>query len=344
MLSKFLNERIDELKEAKRQMQYVLNNTKDVIFQMDFDGNYIYCNPAAERLTGHPVEQLLQMNIRYLVALEHLAMLRDRLRRRLEDEVDEKPFEVQIHHKDGNLVWTELTMGKVCDPLNQILAVQGVARDITERKKAEEAIRKSEQQFRVIMDNLADLVAVLDPNGRRLYNSPSYEGILGDTDKLRGSSSFDQVHPEDRMRVREAFQETVRTGVGQRLEYRMVGLDGQARHIESQGSVIRDAQGRVSQVVVVSRDVTERKEAERALRESEQKYRELVMLANSIILHWSRDGRIIFLNEFGQRFFGYTEAEICGRHVVGTIVPASESSGRNLPSLMDEICANPVAI
>jgi len=107
--------------------------------------------------------------------------------------------------------------------------------------------------------------------------------------------------------------------------------------------VIRDAQGRVSQVVVVSRDVTERREAERALRESEQKYRELVMLANSIILRWSRDGRITFLNEFGQRFFGYTEAEICGRHVVGTIVPASESSGRNLPSLMDEICANPVA-
>jgi PAS domain S-box-containing protein len=96
-------------------------------------------------------------------------------------------------------------------------------------------------------------------------------------------------------------------------------------------------------VVLVSRDVTERREAEQALRESEQKYRELVMLANSIILRWSRDGRITFLNEFGQRFFGYTEAEICGRHVVGTIVPASESGGRNLPSLMDEICANPAA-
>jgi PAS domain S-box-containing protein len=107
--------------------------------------------------------------------------------------------------------------------------------------------------------------------------------------------------------------------------------------------VIRDTQGRVSQDAVVSRDVTEREEAERALRESEQKYRELVMLANSIILRWSRDGRIIFLNEFGQRFFGYTEAEICGRHVVGTIVPASGSGGRNLPSLMDEICANPAA-
>ncbi len=218
-----------------------------------------------------------------------------------------------------------------------------VMTDITERKRAEEALRQSEEQIRLIMENLADLVAVLDLDGRRLYNSPSYRGILGDPDKLRGTSSFDQIHPEDRARVQQAFKETVRTGIGQRLDYRMVDQHGQVRHIESQGSVIRDDRGQVSKVVMVSRDVTERQRAEKARRESEQKYRELVMLANSIILRWSRDGRITFLNEYGQRFFGYTEAEICGRHVVGTIVPASESSGRNLPSLMDEICANPAA-
>jgi PAS domain S-box-containing protein len=79
----------------------------------------------------------------------------------------------------------------------------------------------------------------------------------------------------------------------------------------------------------------------RALRASEQKYRELVMLANSIILRWSSDGRITFLNEFGQRFFGYTEAEVLGRHVIGTIVPDSESTGRDLSPLMEQICADP---
>jgi len=103
---------------------------------------------------------------------------------------------------------------------------------------------------------------------------------------------------------------------------------------------IRLLQKRIAELEIADAD---RERAEESLRESEQKYRELVMLANSIILRWTRDGRITFLNEFGQRFFGYTEAEICGRHVVGTIVPACESSGRNLPSLMDEICANPVA-
>jgi PAS domain S-box-containing protein len=85
----------------------------------------------------------------------------------------------------------------------------------------------------------------------------------------------------------------------------------------------------------------ERDQALTALRESEQKYRELVMLANSIIVRWSRDGRITFLNEFGQRFFGYPESEILGRHVVGTIVPETESTGRDMRPLMDRISADP---
>ena len=87
----------------------------------------------------------------------------------------------------------------------------------------------------------------------------------------------------------------------------------------------------------------ENRRAEVALLESEKKYRELVEHANSIILRWTRDGRITFLNEFGQKFFGYAEAEILGRHVVGTIVPESESSSRDLRTLMDQIGEHPEA-
>jgi PAS domain S-box-containing protein len=212
-----------------------------------------------------------------------------------------------------------------------------------EQRKASKALRDSEERFRLIMDSLADLVAVLDVDGRRLYNSPSYRQILGDPDSLLGSSSFEQIHPEDRDRVQASFQQTVRTGVGQRLEYRMVDRTGQVHYIESQGSAMRDGQGQITKVLVVSRDVTERQRAQAALSESERKYRELVEHANSIILRWACDGRIIFLNEFGQRFFGYTEQEICGRHVIGTIVPETGNGGRDLHTLMEQICADPSA-
>jgi PAS domain S-box-containing protein len=97
--------------------------------------------------------------------------------------------------------------------------------------------------------------------------------------------------------------------------------------------------------VVLKRQVNARTreldKSSRVLRANEQKYRELVMLANSIILRWSRDGRITFMNEFGQRFFGYSETEILGKHVIGTIVPKKESTGRDLRLLIEEITKDP---
>jgi len=105
--------------------------------------------------------------------------------------------------------------------------------------------------------------------------------------------------------------------------------------------LLSELAGDLAYGIVGQRERLEHGRAEAALRASEREYRELVMLANSIILRWSRDGRITFLNEFGCRFFGYTEAEVVGRHVLGTVVPENESTGRDLRPLMDEICANP---
>ena len=137
--------------------------------------------------------------------------------------------------------------------------------NISERKKAEQALREQESFFHLIAESLGDYIAVLDRDGRRLYNSPSYARLFGDTRELQGTDSFADVHPDDKERVRLVFTETVQTGVPRHITYRFVAADGRIREMESRGNVILDQQGRVERVVVVAQDITERRQMEEAI-------------------------------------------------------------------------------
>src|SRR6202521_5740859 len=124
-----------------------------------------------------------------------------------------------------------------------------------------------EELFRLISENAADLIAVVDMQGNRVYNSLSYEKVLGySAEELRNSSSFEQIHAEDIERVKEAAQEARLTGLGRPMEYRIRHKDGTWRTLESTASVIRNAKGEPEQFVIVNRDITERKLALEALR------------------------------------------------------------------------------
>ena len=140
-----------------------------------------------------------------------------------------------------------------------------VIRHAIERRRAQEHLRQREEFFRLITENIKDMVAVLDANGRRIYNNHSYQPILGHPAELAGSDSFAEIHPEDRTRIETVFRRTLTTAEAQLAEFRFLLPDGSVRHIESLGNAVRDAAGSASQVVVVSRDITERKLAEQRL-------------------------------------------------------------------------------
>jgi len=128
-----------------------------------------------------------------------------------------------------------------------------------------------DELFRLITENAADMIAVVDVTGRRLYNSPSYGRILGyKPDELEATNSFAQIHPDDTEKVRKASAEAIRTGVGQTVEYRMRHKDGHWRTLESRASTILDQRGAVERLVIVNRDITERKHLEEQFRQAQK--------------------------------------------------------------------------
>jgi PAS domain S-box-containing protein len=191
------------------------------------------------------------------------------------------------------------------------------AREHAKRREVERALHQSQAHFQQITENVADLIVVLDTEGRRIYNNPAYRTILGEPSTLRGTLSFDDIHPGDRERVRKIFFETVRTGVGQRAEYRFLLRDGTIRYIESQGSVIRDERGQVLNVLVVSRDVTERRNSEERIREQAS----LLDQARDAIFVTGLDGKVTYWNAQAEALLGWTRDEAMSRDVKSMLFP-----------------------
>src|SRR5271157_1465714 len=166
-------------------------------------------------------------------------------------------------------VWGLLGMVLLFDlyTIYQQLQIHRIRRQLEAREKL----------FRLITENAADMIAVVDTEGKRIYNSLSYQKVLGYSPaELQRSSAFEQIHPDDRERVAAAGAEARRTGKGKALEYRMRHKDGTWRVLESTSSVILSRKGEPDLLVIVNRDVTGRKQAEDALRAEHDLLRTLI--------------------------------------------------------------------
>jgi len=171
-----------------------------------------------------------------------------------------------------------------------------------------------ERLFRLITENAADMIAVVDAEGRRIYNSLAYQKVLGYSPaELRQSSAFEQIHPDDRERVKAAAEEARRTGEGKTLEYRIRHKNGSWRALESTSSVIHGDKGEPDMLVIVNRDISVRKRGEEALRLSEMSFRSVVEGAPYGIFRVSVDGSFRRVNEALRKMLGYrTSTELLG--------------------------------
>lgn len=316
--------------------RHLLESTQGFAWQADPSSAGFSCvGPEAVAMLGFPADAWQEAG--FWAARLHPED-RDEVLRACSEAAAERrdrDLEYRMFAADGRLVWVRDTAKVVFDEAGRT-RLHGFMFDITDRKRTEAALAERAELLKTVVRNAPIVLWALDADGAFTFSDGRGLKALGlGPGEVVGRSAFDLyanvpqvVEGLRRALAGESFVSEAQVGDRVYVTYH---------------SPLPGDDGAVTGVIGVSVDITERRRSQRALEESERKYRELVHEAASIILRWDTEGKVTFFNEFAQQFLGYREEEILGKNVVGTIVPEKEFTGRDLAALMKKIQRDPAS-
>lgn len=228
------------------------------IFFVDAKGKILGANRSFRHIVGYGQKEILGLVLADLApGLSGMAWDANYERIKREDHVGTS---CELKHSGGRMIKCEIEF-TYAEEATGNLACAFVRATGQEEKDGEE-VNETEEKFRLISENVPDLMAVLDLAGRHVYVNPSYRSIITNPESLLGKEVLDIIHADDREKVKVVLQEGLSTGVEQRIEFRMLAPDGSVRHVEARGRAVHDVNGNLRNAVIVSRDVTDRKKLE----------------------------------------------------------------------------------
>ncbi len=306
------------LRESEERYRSLFNGSPVGVYRTGEDGRIQAANPALANLFGfespdemvglnagdfyvNPQEQLL-----WREAVERAAVLHD--------------SEIQMRRKDGAVIWARDSGRIVRDEAGRLVYYEGTLSDVTERKKAEQSLRESEERYRDLVENIRELICTHDIRGRILSFNRSAVELTGYLpDELLGIDMRELLPPDHRPLFDRYLATLVGTGAATGL-MTIVTKKGE-RRIWEYHNTLRTEGVPEPMVRGYARDVTEVKQAERALRESEERYRAVIHSASDAIISTDRAGTIVGWNPGAERMFGYPESELQGQTIT-RLLPA----------------------
>ncbi|MBK8046320.1 MAG: PAS domain S-box protein [Anaerolineales bacterium] len=315
---------MDALRESEVRHRFLADNVHDVIWMADPHGVFTYFSPSVVRLRGFTAEESLRQRLDEQFTPASCKILVKTLQwasRAIASEVAIEParLELEIICKGGGTVWTEATVNPLYDGSGKFTGFVGVTRDISERKRVQDALIRSEE--RLALATRAALIGVWEwdlQTGNQRWNKQIYE-IYGHPETTVPSyASWEAaVHPDDRT----AAVAVERTGVVNRersaLQYRIIRPDGEIRWIYSAEDVITDTAGNAVRVVGVNMDITDQKKNEDTLAHLAT----IVEDADDAILSLTLNGTIVSWNRGAERLYGYRAAEVIGQPITILLPP-----------------------
>jgi diguanylate cyclase (GGDEF)-like protein/PAS domain S-box-containing protein len=313
----------DALREARDRFRSIFDHAPIGVAMVTLEGQYLQVNGSLCEILGYSEEELQALTWQEITHPDDLATSSDYARRILAGEFPSYHLEKRFLHADGHTVWASLSVSLVRDSEGEPLYFVSQIQDVTERKRAESALRESEQRFRGSFERAATGMALVGTDGRFLRVNRSLCEILGYPEKdLLGKTFQEITHPDDLEvdveHLRRLLAGEIRT---YQTEKRYLHQDGHVVWALLSVSVVHDEEDEPLYFVSQIQDVTERKKVERVIIESEERFRSLVQNSSDIITILDADGTVRYVSPAVERVMGFEPEEQVGTNAFGSVHP-----------------------
>jgi PAS domain S-box-containing protein len=337
--------------EAERHYRLLADNVADVVSIFDLNMNLLWVSPSIERQTGYTPEEMKKVPPLETMTPESVAKVIEAFSRgkQLHDQgkefIDQLELEAEVYRKDGSTFWADVRYRVIRDSQGRPSHVLMQGRDITEHRKADEALRESKELYDQLAEQSRTIAWEVDAAGLYTYISPVVEEITGyRPDEIVGKMHFYDLHPDE---GREAFKAAAfdvfkRKGSFVNLDNTLVARDGRVAWVTTNGAPLIGADGALRGYRGSDTDITERKQAEESLRESEEENRAIVEVMPDIIFRLGSDGQYIDIKSSTETKLAAPKEELLKKSIKDVL--PSEASALVIDAIRRTIATNEVEI
>ena len=325
----------ERLRGSEERYRAVIEQATDGIYLLDANSRrLVETNPSFQRMLGYTEEE-----IRDLCVYDFVAHSRENVDSTIERTLESRRRivgERKYRRKDGTLLDVEVGVSVISLDGRDVICT--IVRDVTERKRAEQALGRSEGRLRQIIETEPECVKVLGANGSLLEMNPAGLAMIeaDSLEQVRGRSVYRYIAPGHREAFVALTEKVLRGGSGT-LEFELIGLKGTRRWLDTHAVPLRDPEGRATGLLAITRDITERKSAEAALKESERLYRTVIEQATeNIFLIDVETRRIVESNRAFREALGYSEEDLNRMTLYDVVAADRKSVDRNLRRTLEK--------
>jgi len=306
---------IEALQESEEKYRHLIENTNDLVYAADAEGIITYIGPQATRYGFAPEEVVSKNMLEFIAPEDHERIIEEFTQTMQTGKVFNSQF--RLVEKSGDKFWVEDHANTIIDESGNIAGISGTLRDITDRKKAEDNLRASEAKFRTIFESVSDTIVYVDMSGNIIDTNMKIKDISGyEPEELIGKNfaDMDILNADSLQEISRTFGDTLNGAPAQSIQIGINHRNGSKIIAETNPNLLKLSDG-TEGILVVIRDITERKQAEEALQENQKKLQTMFDTIADAINLTDLQGTIIDVNQASPRMFGFdTKEAIIGRH------------------------------